>query len=76
VFVPDPRKGERLILATTRPGADMNALLVHARGRGVPEIMVPRALLPVASMPVLSTGKVDYPAVERLAREAEQSIAA
>ena len=54
----------------------MNALLVHARGRGVPEIMVPRALLPVASMPVLSTGKVDYPAVERLAREAEQSIAA
>jgi acyl-[acyl-carrier-protein]-phospholipid O-acyltransferase/long-chain-fatty-acid--[acyl-carrier-protein] ligase len=76
VFVPDPRKGERLILATTRPAADMNALLVHARGRGVPEIMVPRALLPVASMPVLSTGKIDYPAVERLAREAEQSIAA
>ena len=70
VYVPDPRKGERLILASTRKGADMNALLAHARERGVPEIMVPRALLPVASMPLLSTGKVDYPAVERLAREA------
>lgn len=76
VHVPDPRKGERLILATTRVGADMNALLAHARGRGVPEIMVPRALLPVGSMPLLETGKVDYPAVERLARAAEQSIAA
>ena len=54
----------------------MNALLAHARGRGVPEIMIPRALLPVTSMPVLSPGKVDYPAVERLAREAEQSVAA
>jgi acyl-[acyl-carrier-protein]-phospholipid O-acyltransferase/long-chain-fatty-acid--[acyl-carrier-protein] ligase len=76
VHVPDPRKGERLILATTRPGADMNALLAFARERGVPEIMVPRALLLVTSMPVLSTGKLDYPAVERLAREAEQPVAA
>ncbi|HEX3996788.1 MAG TPA: acyl-[ACP]--phospholipid O-acyltransferase [Acetobacteraceae bacterium] len=76
VFVPDSRKGERLILATTRPTADMNALLAHGRGRGVPEIMIPRALLPLPSMPVLSTGKVDYPTVERLAREAEQSMAA
>jgi acyl-[acyl-carrier-protein]-phospholipid O-acyltransferase/long-chain-fatty-acid--[acyl-carrier-protein] ligase len=76
VHVPDPRKGERLILATTRPGADMNALLAHGRGRGVPEIMIPRALLPVTTMPVLATGKVDYPAVERLAQEADQSIAA
>ena len=34
VFVPDPRKGERLILATTRPAADMNALLAHASRTG------------------------------------------
>jgi acyl-[acyl-carrier-protein]-phospholipid O-acyltransferase / long-chain-fatty-acid--[acyl-carrier-protein] ligase len=76
VHVPDPRKGERLILVSTRGGADMNALLAHARDRGVPEIMVPRALSPVASMPLLPTGKVDYPAVERLARDAEQPVAA
>jgi acyl-[acyl-carrier-protein]-phospholipid O-acyltransferase/long-chain-fatty-acid--[acyl-carrier-protein] ligase len=76
VFVPDPRKGERLILVTTRPGADLNALLAHGRARGVAEIMIPRALLPVASMPVLATGKVDYPAVEQLAREEMESVAA
>jgi acyl-[acyl-carrier-protein]-phospholipid O-acyltransferase/long-chain-fatty-acid--[acyl-carrier-protein] ligase len=76
VFVPDPRKGERLILATTRVNADMNALLAFARQKGVPEIMVPRALLPVATLPLLPAGKVDYPAVERLAREAEERVAA
>ena len=75
VHVPDPRKGERLVLVSTRAGADMNALLAHARGRGVPEIMVPRVLLPVGAMPLLSTGKVDYPAVETLARE-EEAVAA
>ncbi|MSP00218.1 MAG: acyl-[ACP]--phospholipid O-acyltransferase [Acetobacteraceae bacterium] len=71
VQVPDARKGERLILVTTRSGADAGALLAHARERGVPEIMVPRALLKVAAMPLLPAGKVDYPAVERLARELE-----
>jgi acyl-[acyl-carrier-protein]-phospholipid O-acyltransferase/long-chain-fatty-acid--[acyl-carrier-protein] ligase len=76
VHVPDSRKGERLILVTTRTAIDMNALLAHARGRGVPEIMVPRAMLRVASMPLLPAGKIDYPAVEVLAREAEEAVAA
>jgi MFS family permease len=76
VPVPDALRGQRLILATTLHGADLNALLVHARQHGIPEIMVPRAVLPLASMPVLPTGKVDYPVVERLAREAEQPVAA
>jgi acyl-[acyl-carrier-protein]-phospholipid O-acyltransferase/long-chain-fatty-acid--[acyl-carrier-protein] ligase len=76
VQIPDARKGERLILASTRAGADMAALLAHARDRGVPEIMVPRTLLPVASMPLLPAGKIDYPAVERLVRESEQLVAA
>jgi acyl-[acyl-carrier-protein]-phospholipid O-acyltransferase/long-chain-fatty-acid--[acyl-carrier-protein] ligase len=76
IAVSDPRKGERLILVTTRANADMNALLAHARQRGVAEIMIARAVSPVPSMPVLSTGKVDYPAVERLARTPEQPAAA
>ena len=64
---PDPRKGERLLLVSTRPDADMNALLGYAREQGVPEIGVPRALLTVAALPLLPAGKVDYPAVQRLA---------
>ncbi|MEJ0019461.1 MAG: acyl-[ACP]--phospholipid O-acyltransferase [Acetobacteraceae bacterium] len=81
VSLPDPRKGEALLLVTARADADAKALLVHARTRGIPEIMVPRAILTVASVPLLGTGKVDYPAVHRLAEasrigaEAESAVA-
>jgi acyl-[acyl-carrier-protein]-phospholipid O-acyltransferase/long-chain-fatty-acid--[acyl-carrier-protein] ligase len=66
VSLPDPRKGERLILVTTRNSAEVAELLAFARSRGVPEIMVPRDLLKLATMPLLATGKVDYPAVQKL----------
>lgn len=67
VAAPDRRKGERLVLATTQPDAAVDALLAHARAQGIAEIMVPRVILPLAGMPLLPAGKVDYPAVERLA---------
>jgi acyl-[acyl-carrier-protein]-phospholipid O-acyltransferase / long-chain-fatty-acid--[acyl-carrier-protein] ligase len=70
INLPDARKGESLLLVTTRQNADTKDLLVHARARLVPEIMVPRAILPVPSVPQLGTGKVDYPAVQRLAEAA------
>lgn len=64
--LPDPRKGERLLLLTTRRDASVPALLAAARERGVPELMVPRELRVVGKMPLLGTGKVDYPAAQRL----------
>ena len=70
VSVPDARKGEALLLVTTRAGAEPRDLLAFARQRGVPEIMVPRSMQVVGSVPLLATGKVDYPAVERMVREA------
>jgi acyl-[acyl-carrier-protein]-phospholipid O-acyltransferase/long-chain-fatty-acid--[acyl-carrier-protein] ligase len=59
VTLPDPRKGEQVILLTDKPGADRDALLAHARGEGFPELWVPRGIL-VASIPVLGNGKIDY----------------
>ncbi len=64
--VPDARKGEQLVLLTTQTGADTRALLTEARARGVPEIQVPRTVRVVAKIPVLGSGKVDYPAAARL----------
>jgi len=75
VSLPDARKGEALLLVTTRPDAAVRDILAEARARGVPELMVPRAVLPVAAMPLLGTGKIDYPAVQRLAA-ASQAVAA
>jgi acyl-[acyl-carrier-protein]-phospholipid O-acyltransferase/long-chain-fatty-acid--[acyl-carrier-protein] ligase len=70
ISLPDPRKGEYLLLITTRQDADAQELVIHARAQMVPEITVPRTILRVPSVPLLGTGKIDYPAVQRLA-EAE-----
>jgi acyl-[acyl-carrier-protein]-phospholipid O-acyltransferase/long-chain-fatty-acid--[acyl-carrier-protein] ligase len=70
VSVPDARKGEALLLVTTHKDAEPRDLLVFARQRGVPELLVPRAIHVVGSVPLLATGKVDYPAVERLVEAA------
>jgi acyl-[acyl-carrier-protein]-phospholipid O-acyltransferase/long-chain-fatty-acid--[acyl-carrier-protein] ligase len=77
VAVPDARKGEALLLVTTRADAEVATLLAEARARGMAEIMVPRAVQVVPALPVLGTGKTDYPAVQRLAAGAtEQATAA
>jgi acyl-[acyl-carrier-protein]-phospholipid O-acyltransferase/long-chain-fatty-acid--[acyl-carrier-protein] ligase len=65
--LPDARKGEQLLLVTTRMGAEVREILAHARAKGVAEISVPRAIQHVDSLPLLGTGKVDYPAVQRMA---------
>ncbi len=66
ISLPDPRKGESLLLVTTRQNADVREILAHARAQMIPEIVVARAVLCVPSLPLLGTGKVDYPAVQRL----------
>ncbi len=63
-------RSESLLLATTRQNVDTREVLALARARMIPEIMVPRAVLCVKSVPLLGTGKVDYPAVQRLAEDA------
>jgi acyl-[acyl-carrier-protein]-phospholipid O-acyltransferase/long-chain-fatty-acid--[acyl-carrier-protein] ligase len=67
VAVPDPHKGEQIILLTEDPEATVDALLAHARARGITEIMVPRKVLAVAAIPLLAAGKIDYPAAQAIA---------
>jgi acyl-[acyl-carrier-protein]-phospholipid O-acyltransferase/long-chain-fatty-acid--[acyl-carrier-protein] ligase len=78
VAVPDARKGEKLLLVTTRRGAEARALLAAARERGIAELQVPREVMVVDKMPLLGAGKVDYPAVKRLveARVVQAEVAA
>jgi acyl-[acyl-carrier-protein]-phospholipid O-acyltransferase/long-chain-fatty-acid--[acyl-carrier-protein] ligase len=70
IALPDPRKGERLVLITAQPDATSRPMLIRARERGMAEIMVPREVMVVARVPMLGTGKIDYPAVQALAQEA------
>lgn len=66
VAQPDPKKGERLILVTDRRDADSGPLLAHAQQIGAPELAVPRRIVKVPEIPVLGTGKTDYPAIQRI----------
>jgi acyl-[acyl-carrier-protein]-phospholipid O-acyltransferase / long-chain-fatty-acid--[acyl-carrier-protein] ligase len=45
------------------------ALLAKAREQGIAEVMVPRVVVTAPAVPVLATGKPDYPAVKTLAEE-------
>ncbi len=65
--VPDPRKGERIILLTEHAGADRAELLTHARAHGATELMVPAEVRVVAAMPLLGSGKIDFVAAQRMA---------
>jgi acyl-[acyl-carrier-protein]-phospholipid O-acyltransferase / long-chain-fatty-acid--[acyl-carrier-protein] ligase len=70
VALPDPRRGEKLILATEAHGFDRTRLLEAAHQLGLPEIAVPREVIEIDHMPLLGTGKTDYAAVTRLAEQA------
>ncbi len=74
--VPDPRKGEQIILVTDCPHANRADLLAFAQNHGVPELAVPRRVVLVTEVPLLGTGKVDYGAVGRLVADASKPATA
>ena len=67
VAVPDAKRGEQLVLVTEQRDATRAGLASAARDAGLPEIFVPRAIVPVPSIPILGTGKIDYVSVLTLA---------
>ena len=66
IAVPDKRRGERIVLVTTRSLAAKDEIIGHARHFGATEMMIPDNIVTAGSIPVLGSGKVDYVAVERL----------
>ncbi|MCM8735712.1 acyl-[ACP]--phospholipid O-acyltransferase [Azospirillum sp. A1-3] len=70
VALADAKRGERIVLATTSVVLARDALVAAARSRGAPEIAIPRDILRIDAVPLLGTGKTDYPAVTRFAADA------
>ncbi len=72
VSVPDAQRGETIVLVTEQSDAERAVLQQAAKTLGVGEINVPRTLLVVGQLPLLGTGKTDYPAIQKLvSRELE-----
>jgi len=56
----DPARGEAILLFTTQPDMQRDALIEIARANGFPELAVPREILHVDELPLLGSGKIDY----------------
>ncbi len=67
VSLPDPKKGEQLVLLTTQKGATTKYLADVSKG--VAAISLPKKLFVLDKVPVLPTGKTDYQGASKLAAE-------
>jgi acyl-[acyl-carrier-protein]-phospholipid O-acyltransferase / long-chain-fatty-acid--[acyl-carrier-protein] ligase len=75
VAMPDARRGERLVLVSEAPQITREALVAAAQRELLPELAVPRDVVTLAALPLLGSGKTDYPAVQRLAESATNPAA-
>jgi len=68
--VPDPARGETILLYTTDATLTREMLQVAARSGGWPELAVPRKIIAVPELPVLGSGKTDYVTLKQWAEAA------
>jgi acyl-[acyl-carrier-protein]-phospholipid O-acyltransferase/long-chain-fatty-acid--[acyl-carrier-protein] ligase len=67
--VPDPRRGERLVLVTDKRGATRADFQAFARQRHASELMMPSELIVLDKLPLLGSGKVDHLTLQQFVRE-------
>ncbi len=71
VGLPDPDKGEMLVLLSCVASEAVKQELINLRytllDKGVPSLWIPKRLVPVESIPILQSGKLDIKGCEKLA---------
>lgn len=68
VSVLDAKKGEKIVLFTTKTGASIQQLREYLRQEQHTMLLLPDDVLIVEELPVLGSGKVDYVSLQELAR--------
>jgi acyl-[acyl-carrier-protein]-phospholipid O-acyltransferase/long-chain-fatty-acid--[acyl-carrier-protein] ligase len=74
--IPDPRKGERLIMVTDKHGASRSEFMAYARSKHASELMLPAEVVVLDKMPMLGSGKVDQLAIDKFVRDQAAAKAA
>ena len=69
VPAPDPKRGERVILATTKPGATRAEVQAWMKAKGASEIMHPSSIVVLDAIPLLGSGKTNYVALAKALSE-------
>jgi acyl-[acyl-carrier-protein]-phospholipid O-acyltransferase/long-chain-fatty-acid--[acyl-carrier-protein] ligase len=65
IAAPDPKRGERVILATTKPGATRAEVQAWMKTKGASEFMHPSSVVALEAIPVLGSGKTNYVALAK-----------
>lgn len=69
VALPDKKKGEQLIMFTTLNQPDRKKISDGMKSLGASDLMIPKIIFQVESLPLLGSGKTDYVALGRMAAE-------
>lgn len=68
VRIPDPKRGEQLIAYTDKQDATLKQIQEYFKEQGFSELWVPKKVEVLEKMLLMGTGKIDYPALEKLAK--------
>ena len=71
---PDSKRGETILLITQDHNLKREQLAQAARELGAPDIAVPRQIIYVDKIPLLGSGKKDYPAVRALVEKEKEEV--
>ena len=76
VGIPDPVKGEAILLLSTNPGDAQEQACIHLRYKlldeGISSLWCPKQIIYVPEIPVLASGKLDLKSCEALAKTSGQ----
>jgi acyl-[acyl-carrier-protein]-phospholipid O-acyltransferase/long-chain-fatty-acid--[acyl-carrier-protein] ligase len=69
--IPDPKRGERLVVLYTDLGASVDEVYRKLQGAGLPKLWIPAQddFIAIESIPILGTGKVDLRRLREIALE-------
>jgi acyl-[acyl-carrier-protein]-phospholipid O-acyltransferase/long-chain-fatty-acid--[acyl-carrier-protein] ligase len=66
VAAEDERKGEQLVLVTEKQDAERSELASYLKNAGYVEVSIPKKIMIIPKLPLLGSGKTDYPGVAEL----------
>jgi acyl-[acyl-carrier-protein]-phospholipid O-acyltransferase/long-chain-fatty-acid--[acyl-carrier-protein] ligase len=69
ICIDDDRKGEQIILFTTSDNITREKISKAIKIRGSSELFIPKVIIKVKELPVLSTGKLNYREILQMARD-------
>lgn len=69
VAAPDKKKGEQLVMFTTLANPDRKEIATELKRLGLADLMIPKNIFALDTLPLLGSGKADYVTMNRLARE-------